>query len=242
MLGLFRQLQRRKLQDRPVPDEWLLYLNKHVPFFWKFSPELRQRFLEHLKVFVWEKKFVGEGGLVMTDEVRVVVASTAVRLVMYLGLSYYDELEEIVVYSNAPKEPEPRGLVPKGPKPLSTVILSWESVLKGLRDPEDGQDAGSREFAQVLDGADGAFDGTPKLHEHSQYEVWASVMSNHFRGLRGGRKVERSLMGRPGSLTEDEFFAVATAAFFEKPRQMKEKTPDLYEELKRFYKWDPGQE
>ncbi|HEX8698562.1 MAG TPA: zinc-dependent peptidase [Myxococcaceae bacterium] len=240
MFGLFRQRQRQKLQSRPVPDEWLLYLNKHVPFFWRYSPELRQRFLEHLKVFVWEKKFVGAGGLAMTDEVRVVVSATAVRLVMFLGLSYYDELDEIVVYPRAPQVPEDRKLVPNQTKHLSTVFLSWESVLEGLRNPDDGQDAGSFKFAQVLDLTDGAFDGTPKLHEYSHYDAWASVMNNHFRGLRGGRKAERSLMGRHSSLTEEEFFAVATAAFFERPQQMKQKLPDLYEELKRFYKWDPS--
>jgi len=229
MLGLFRQMQRRKLQQRPVPDEWLSYLNKHVPFFWRLSPELRQRFLAHLKVFVWEKKFVGAGGLPMTDEVRVVVAATAVRLVLYLGLSYYDELTEIIVY---PSTPEP-------PAHVSTVVLSWEQVLEGLRDPGDGRDAGTREFAQALDLADGAFDGTPKLREHSHYQAWASVMSRHFKGMKGGRRTERGVMGRHGSLTEAGFFAVATAAFFEKPRQMKEKTPELYEELKRFYGWDP---
>jgi MtfA peptidase len=43
-----------------------------------------------------------------------------------------------------------------------------------------------------------------------------------------------------GGVNEAEFFAVATESFFEKPRQMKEKTPDLYEELKRFYGWDPA--
>lgn len=232
MLGLFRQMQRSKLQQRPVPDEWLSYLNKHVPFFWKFSPELRQRFLEHLKLFVWEKKFVGAGGLTMTDEVRVVVSATAVRLVMFLGLSYYDKLKEIVVY---PDSPPSTGK----PRRASTVILSWELLLEGLRDSEDGRNAGTRRFAQALDLAHGALDGTPELRERSHYEAWASVMSHHFKGLSEGRRAERSVMGRQGSLTEAKFFAVATEAFFEKPRQMKEKTPELYEELKRFYGWDP---
>jgi hypothetical protein len=233
MLGLFRQMQRRKLQQRPVPDEWLSHLNQHVPFFWKFSPELRQRFLEHLKVFVWEKKFMGAGGLTMTDEVRVVVAATAVRLVMFLGLSYYDRLKEIVVYPGSPPPSEK-------PKRASTVILSWELVREGLRDSEDGRDVGARKFAQALDLAHGTLDGTPKLRERSHYEAWALVMSHHFNGLSGGRKAERGVMGRHRSLTEAKFFAVATEAFFDRPWLMKEKTPELYEELKRFYGWDPG--
>ena len=37
-----------------------------------------------------------------------------------------------------------------------------------------------------------------------------------------------------------EFFAVATESFFEKPWQMKKHTPQLYDELQRFYGFDPA--
>jgi Mlc titration factor MtfA (ptsG expression regulator) len=42
-----------------------------------------------------------------------------------------------------------------------------------------------------------------------------------------------------GATNPAEFFAVATETFFEKPRQMKKKEPELYEELKEYYKLDP---
>jgi hypothetical protein len=240
MFGLFRLLRRPLLRRRPVPSEWLSYLDKRVPFFWKLSPELRQRFLEQLKVFVWEKEFIGAGGFVITDEVRVVVGATAVQLVVHLGLAYYDRLTEIIVYPGAFKLPDRTGVVLGEAKNWGTVILSWESVLAGLRNPGDGQDTAAHEFAHVLDRADGAFDGTPKLREYSHYRAWASVMSEHFQGLQKGRRAERNVMDDYGSLNEAEFFAVATESFFEKPRQMKARTPELYEELKRFYGWDPA--
>jgi hypothetical protein len=59
---------------------------------------MRQRFLEMLKIFIWQKYFIGAGGMVITDEVRVVISACAVRLVLHLDLSYYDRLSEIVVY------------------------------------------------------------------------------------------------------------------------------------------------
>jgi Mlc titration factor MtfA (ptsG expression regulator) len=37
-----------------------------------------------------------------------------------------------------------------------------------------------------------------------------------------------------------EFFAVATEAFFEKPRQLKEHRPELYAELSKYYNLDPS--
>ena len=240
MAGPFRWFRRRQLLRRPFPSEWLSYLEARVPFFRMLSPELRQRFLELLKVFVWEKEFIGANGFLITDEVRVVVGATAVQLVLHLGLSYYDRLREIIVYPGAFKLPERTGVVLGEAKHWGQVILSWESVLVGLSNPRDGHDTAAHEFAHVLDRADGAFDGTPRLREYSHYRVWAAVMDEHFRALQRGRPLERTVLDDYGALNEAEFFAVATESFFEKPRQMKAKTPELYEELRRFYGWDPA--
>jgi hypothetical protein len=239
MAGPFRWFRRRQLLRRPVPPEWLGYLEARVPFFRTLSPELRQRFLDQLKVFVWEKEFIGANGFELSDEVRVVVGATAVQLVVHLGLEYYDRLREIIIYPGSFKLPERTGVVLGEAKHWGQVILSWQAVLSGLNNPRDGHDTAAHEFAHALDGADGAFDGTPKLREYSHYRAWAAVMDEHFQALRQGRPHERKVMDDYGAINEAEFFAVATESFFEKPRQMKERTPELYEELKRFYGWDP---
>ncbi|MFY0562753.1 M90 family metallopeptidase [Archangium lansingense] len=242
MLGLFRTLRRRRLLRRPFPPEWLGYLERRVPFFRELSPELRQRFLEQLKLFAWEKEFIGAGGFTITDEVRVVVSATAVRLVVHLDLSYYDRLREVIVYPDAFRIPDRTGVVLGEAKNWGTVILSWQSVLAGLENPHDGHSTATHEFAHVLDREDGAFDGTPQLRQYSHYRAWASVMGEHFLKLREGRRLERQVLDDYGGLNEAEFFAVATESFFEKPRQMREKTPELYAELQRFYGWDPAPE
>ena len=46
-------------------------------------------------------------------------------------------------------------------------------------------------------------------------------------------------MSKFGATNPEEFFAVATVSFFEKPRQMKKRHPELYEELKDYYRLDP---
>ena len=74
----------------------------------------------------------------------------------------------------------------------------------------------------------------------AHYRAWSAVMGEHFHKLQAGQRRERQVLDDYGSLNEAEFFAVATESFFEKPRQMREQTPALYEELKRFYGWDPA--
>jgi Mlc titration factor MtfA (ptsG expression regulator) len=45
-----------------------------------------------------------------------------------------------------------------------------------------------------------------------------------------------------GATNPAEFFAVATECFFEKPVQMKKRHPELYQELKEYYRQDPEQD
>jgi Mlc titration factor MtfA (ptsG expression regulator) len=46
-------------------------------------------------------------------------------------------------------------------------------------------------------------------------------------------------MNKYGATNPAEFFAVASETFFEKARQMKKKHPELYDELRDYYKLDP---
>ncbi len=239
MFGLIRAWKRRRLARRELPPAWLGHLEQHVPFFADLEGEVRQKFLDLLKVFIWEKRFVGAGGMEITDEVKVVVAATAARLVLHLDLTYYDRLSEVVVYPSHYKHPETTGVIFGEANSWGTVVLSWDAVLHGLKNQYDGHETATHEFAHVLDRADGAFDGTPELRAWSHYTPWAEVMSHHFAGLKKRKRAQRKVLRSYGAINEAEFFAVATESFFEKPRQMKKQTPDLYLELIRFYGFDP---
>lgn len=243
MFGLFRALRRRRLDQKPLPEGWIEILEEQVPFFARLEGELRERFLRYLKIFAHEKYFIGAGGQEIDDEVRVVVSAAAVRLVLHLGIDYYDRLTEIVVYPSHYKHPgeEEGGAVIFGEAHAwGTVVLSWEAVRHGLANPDDGHDTAIHEFAHVLDRADGTFDGTPELRSLAHYRPWAKVMSEHFLALRGGERDERRALRNYGATNEAEFFAVATETFFEKPEVLKEALPELYDELARFYGFDPA--
>ena len=45
-----------------------------------------------------------------------------------------------------------------------------------------------------------------------------------------------------GATNPAEFFAVVTEAFFERPRRLQRKHPELYEQLSRFYRQDPAEQ
>ena len=234
-------MRRKRLAKREFPEQWLALLDEHVPFYAGLGDDVREKFHVYLKTFVWEKHFIGAGGQEIDDEVRVVVSAAAVRLVLHLGLKYYDRLTEIIVYPSHYKHPDKDdGVVFGEAHTWGTVVLSWDAVRHGLSNPRDGHDTATHEFAHVLDVKDGSFDGTPGLRGFGDYQPWAKVMSKNFLRLRAKKAKQRKTLRSYGATNEAEFFAVATETFFEKPDRMREKLPDLYEQLKRFYGFDPA--
>ena len=241
MLGPIAAIRRFRYRRRPFPIGWRDHLARRVPFYDRLSPHLRTRFEQMLKLFVWEKHFFGAGGVAtVTEEMRVVIAASAIRLVLHLDLSYLDRLTEIVVYPGAYKHPDGDGIILGEAHTFGTVVLSWSDVLHGLANPCDGHDTATHEFAHVLDRQGGAFNGTPRLRATADYHTWATVMSRHYLALKDAERVQRKVLRDYGATNEAEFFAVATESFFERPRRMRDLAPDLYEVLQRFYGFDPA--
>jgi len=235
-----RELRRRRIRRRPFPAAWREWLQRRAPFYEALPDPDRRKFESDLMVFEREKAFIGAGGLEVDEEVRVVVSAAAVRLVVRLDLTYYDRVHEIIVYPGAYLHPDEDGVILGEVSSWNTVVLSWKDVVAGLQNPRDGRDTATHEFAHVLDRASGAFDGTPKLRAREDYGPWARVLSAHFLRLRAGDGGERALLRDYAATNEAEFFAVATEVFFEKPRLMRRRAPDLYEELRHFYGFDPA--
>jgi hypothetical protein len=65
-------------------------------------------------------------------------------------------------------------------------------------------------------------------------------MTREYKRLR--RRAERrarTVMDHYGASEPQEFFAVLVETFFEKPRQLKKRHPELYAEMQRCFGLDP---
>jgi Mlc titration factor MtfA (ptsG expression regulator) len=129
------------------------------------------------------------------------------------------------------------------------VLLAWDAVRHGTADPFDGDNVVLHEFAHQLDQEDGEADGVPRLargmsaeEQASAYTSWARMLATEYEEFRRniGEGAE-TVMDSYGALDRAEFFAVATECFFEKPKQLRKKHPQLYAELNRFYQQDPAE-
>ena len=120
------------------------------------------------------------------------------------------------------------------------VVLSWSDLVAGDENPNDGRNVGLHEFAHQLDMEDGVADGTPPMPLPS-YKHWSEVMSREFHKLQKlYKKHKKGFLDYYALTNAAEFFAVATEAFFEKPKLLRRKEPELYEALKEYYRLDPA--
>ena len=254
-MAMFAWLRRRRrdaIRRRQFPAEWRAFIEKNVPYVACLSAEDREELVGHIQVFLAEKHFEGCGGLQMTDEARVTIAAQACVLLLHRQTEYYPNLVSILVYPTTYLVPggqsTPDGLVAEGTQARlgeswarDVVVLAWDSVLSGAADIHDGHNVVLHEFAHQLDQESGMGDGAPALPRRSMYVAWARVLGHDFDQLvRDTAHHHRTLIDRYGATNPAEFFAVATETFFEKPRALQSKHPELYLQLQQFYRQNPA--
>ena len=245
-----RDYNREQLKKKPFPPEWERILIHNVALYRHLPDPLKKELQGHIQVFLSEKTFEGYGGLRITDEIKVTIAAQACILLLNRKPTYYPTLYTILVYPGAyvGKQTTVVGMMHVEEDSVRAgeswtrgeVVLAWDDVRREAIDLARGHNVVLHEFAHQLDQEDGRADGAPILSRSSSYVTWARVLSGEFQELR--RKAlsgAKDIMDAYGATNPAEFFAVATETFFERPRQMRVKHPDLYEELKTYYGLDP---
>jgi Mlc titration factor MtfA (ptsG expression regulator) len=244
-----------RLRPEPVPEHWAEMVRSSIPVTQQLPAADFEHLLKLVQAFLHEKNIEGAGGLEITEEIRLTIAAQACLLLLKLDVGLYPALETVIVYPSAvvPKYAGQRWqggeLHQDAPQPIlgqswtsGVVVLSWDSAAHGAYDPRDGQNVVLHEFAHQLDQETGEADGIPVGIRLSALKPWAEMLERRFRELVAARRRGRdSVMDHYGAKNEAEFFAVATETFFEKPRQLRAKIPDLYDLLVEFYGVDPGE-
>ena len=247
----FPRWRLKRALSRPLPADGLAIIENNIPVYRHMPAPLQQQLRRLVVQFLYQKKFVGCGGLEVTDEMRYTIAGQACLLLLNRDTRVYPELDTILVYPNefvvTRNEVGPGGVVTPSANGLlgeswgdGRVVLAWDHVQRGANDWTDGQNVVLHEFAHQLDSESGAANGAPYLPSITSYRSWATVLSRDFDNLRHDAIYhQHSVMDHYGATNPAEFFAVATETFFEKPYQMAEHHAELYAEFLKFYQVDP---
>lgn len=256
MFNWFRDQRRAEIRQRQLPPEWEAIIKANVVHYGALDTAERDELCAIMQVLLEEKQWEGCGDLELTDEIRVTIAAQASLLLLGLEHNYYRNLESILVYPSTIVPPQHRpGVFEQitGPidipvpllgqtSPLGPVILVWDDVLHSARHPGHGHNVVYHEFAHKLDMLDGSADGTPPLTGRDQLAEWVAVCSIEFLRLRHlAEQGHKTFLDVYGASNEAEFFAVATEEFFDRPLDLQQHAPDLYQVLNDYFRQDPAE-
>lgn len=249
LLSPLRTWRRRRLLAQPFPTPWAPHLEQ-LPFYERLEPAGRRRLRDDLRILIAEKNWEGCGGLVLTDEMRVVIAATASLLLLGLDHDHYQRVSSILVYPSGWRVPgavHGNGEVQGERRHLGEawqqgpVVLAWDAARHGAFDPRDGHNLVLHEFAHQLDFMDGSADGRPLLRASGDGRAWRDTLQREFDALTAAdERGKKTLLDPYGATNPAEFFAVATECFFERGPALRARHPALYDVLRRYYGQDPG--
>jgi Mlc titration factor MtfA (ptsG expression regulator) len=249
-MGWFARWRRARAAGRTEIDDglWAGVLGR-LSFLRALPAADRQRLRDLVAAFLAEKSLHGAGGLELSDDMRLMIAAQACLPVLNLGLDWYDDWVEIIVYPDEfvvdHEYTDEHGIVHRVREPRSgeawehgPVILSW--VDAEAADGGDGYNVVIHEFAHKLDMRNGAADGFPPLHAGMDRKRWTEAFSAAYADFE--RRIEQwedSLIDDYAAEDPGEFFAVLSEVFFERPDALHHDYPEVYRQLVQFYRQDP---
>jgi Mlc titration factor MtfA (ptsG expression regulator) len=242
-MGWLTEWRRRRVLAKHAIDDALWRRATRRLSFLPDTPKLRELAL----LFLAEKQFAGAHGLELTDIMRVSIAAQACLPVLELGLDWYAGWTGIVVYPGdfrvRRESVDEAGVVHEWDDALSgeampggPVVLSWDA---SANDPY--MNVVIHEFAHKIDMRNGEADGMPPLHPGMDRRAWRAALEEAYEGFCDAVERGRDTWLDPYAAEHpSEFFAVVTEAFFEHGRETRQRYPAVYEQLKLFYRQDPG--
>lgn len=232
-----RASRRRALLALPFPETWRQLLIESYDHYERLPPEQRRLFEDDLRIFLAEKRITGVE-VEVGDELRLLVAASAVTLSLGWRDYEWDQLTEVLLYPQDFDRDwsfEDKDLAGQA-HPWGTVILSVPSLYESFQDPDDAYHVGLHEFAHLLDVEQTQFDGIPVGLGRESAEEWVALVEREMERLRKGK----SVLDPYGAEDPVEFLAVAVEAFFEAPLALRQRHRELYGLLRDYFGQDPA--
>jgi len=236
----------KNLENKQLPRNIINILQK-LPHYNKLN-ETQKKIL-HFKIqrFIKEKEFIGVK-IDITDEIKYTIAFYACLITLNKKYFCYENLKYIYIYPHTiiVNNKSIQNYIVKNETFLisgeavgESVIIAWDEVKKELKHLKE-HNVIIHEFAHELDFEEGEINGIPPI-EKNQFQEWSQIMYNEFekfhqKTLKNRMLGKYSFIDKYAATNKAEFFAVMSEYYFNKPKILKKHFPDIYKELKKFYK------
>jgi len=221
--------------------QWSAFLADKVAFYRVLSAEDKQVFEQRVLLFL-DTTRVEAGQFEVTDNDRLLVAASAIIPVWgFAGWHYFNLKAVFLLPASFNKEFQcgqldslVTGMVGTGPM-AGKMALSKPALYQGFENSRDKHNVGIHEFVHLVDMADGECDGYPERLKEFAFSIpWFELVAHKTKAIVSNK----SNIGDYAASNRAEFFAVASEYFFERPKMMRKKHPQLFEVLSDFYQQD----
>ncbi|UZR96509.1 zinc-dependent peptidase [Chondrinema litorale] len=225
----------------PFPNEWRIILHKEVTFYNSLSDEEQKKFEYKIQEFLLNCRITGIETTVDTTD-KLLIASSAIIPIFAFDNWRYSNLKEVLLYptsfnkqfETSGEERLILGMVGTGYME-GKMILSQQALKHGFKNETDKKNTAIHEFVHLIDKADGVIDGIPSLLLEKQYTIpWLDLINKSIDEIYNGK----SDINPYGGTNRAEFFSVISEYFFERPKLLERKHPELYALLERIFKQD----
>lgn len=226
--------KRNARKAKPFPKHWHPILLKEVEFYRALNTGEQQRFQKRIMQFLSEV-YIDGVDVDITELDQILIASSAVIPVFAFKEWYYTTVSSILLYPdnfnedfqflNKSKSRRIAGVVGTG-RLEGKMILSKKALHHGFKNDNDKRNTAIHEFVHLIDKMDDNIDGIPEILMQNAYTIpWLKLVHDKMETINNDQSDIRAY----GGTKQSEFFAVAAEYFFEEPKLMKRKHPELYQ-------------
>jgi MtfA peptidase len=217
---------------RRLNDKQKSILKTQFSFYNKLNNKQKTYFEHRLASFIIDKDFIGREGIVITDEIKILISATAIMLTFGFRDFYIGIISKIVVYptkfySNTNEAYHKGEFNPK----LETLVVSWKDFKEGFHHGTDNINLGIHEITHAI-----------HINSIKERDVSSTIFTDSFKELSDllvkDENLKHDLMTsdyfRKYAFTNQfEFLAVIVENFIETPEDFKTKFPVVYSKVKQ---------
>ncbi|MBP0905451.1 zinc-dependent peptidase [Mariniflexile gromovii] len=207
-------------------------LQHQFSFYKKLNAIEKKHFNHRVASFISDKHFIGRDGLIINDDIKILISATAVMLTFGFRDFYIGIISKIVVYpkafySNTNQAYHKGEFNPR----LETLVLSWEDFLKGFSNSTDNVNLGIHEFTHAI-----------HINSMKEHDVSSTIFSDSFKELSDmlaeseplrNRLMASNYFRKYAFTNQFEFLAVVIENFIETPQTFKTEFPNVYSKVKQ---------
>jgi MtfA peptidase len=212
------------------------FLERNFRYYQQLSNRDQQTFAKRVQKFIRMKTFESREDLYITIEMETLVAAAAIQITFGFPSVYLEHFDRIIlypdVYHSTITDSYHRGEV----NSRGVIVLSWKNLLEGYSDQSDGRNLGLHEMAHALKLSDAALNVGNGFFDERAFYKFIGYGREEMHAIASG---SQSFFRNYAASNDQEFFAVATENFFERPHEFRQLHQVLFATMVDLLNQDP---